>query len=631
MTTGLFVNHKGRRCGVYQFGRRLYQEVLSPSLEIRWQLVETDNLAMLAEHVRELAPDFVLLNYHPLTLGFVDSPELRRWGPAILAIAHEFDQQTADCLDLPFADFALCPDPGIVPRNPIVLPVTRFIPAPVVPASGPPEVFTVGSFGFATPEKGFERLCALVDKELDRARIRINIPAHDSQALVPQSQIDAIVESCRAAITKPGIELDITHDFLDDEALMRFLSENTINAFLYTAGRGRGISSVVDHALASGRPLAVSGSPMFRNVLALNPSISVEERTLSAIAAGGTAPLAPLLRDYSAENARKSWQRAILEGLERLKASRGVPDGRGFNKILDDRSRQSYAASLADLERHAKDMLNLKYPRANIQQAFALDTCERILATKSSPRILAVGSYEDTCVATLRAKGWRIEEVDPVIDGRDLWDYYVSPDTRLGSFDLVVSVSVLEHVEDDVELVRMVADLLAPGGVGVFTVDFREGYKKGDDKPGVDYRLYSHNDIARRLMGAMPDCALLDRPVWREGVEDFDYHGCHYGFASWVFRKLETASGGSAWLGRHVAELEGELATLKDRHTRLVDDLAASDAPLALRAVLPLARALRAAAAAGGLRTRARSDTVSTREKRKAINRQRFQRRTEQS
>ena len=101
---------------------------------------------------------------------------------------------------------------------------------------------------------------------------------------------------------------------------------------------------------------------------------------------------------------------------------------------------------------------------------------------------------------------------------------------------------VLEHVGDDRAFIRMTADLLAPGGIAVFTVDFSNRYPSVGRKPAADFRLYTTVDLRDRLMAAAPDCGVIDTPSWQDGVDDFDYDDCCYAFASWVFRKLDTQS-----------------------------------------------------------------------------------------
>jgi hypothetical protein len=102
----------------------------------------------------------------------------------------------------------------------------------------------------------------------------------------------------------------------------------------------------------------------------------------------------------------------------------------------------------------------------------------------------------------------------------------------------------------------------------VFTVDFAQGYADGAKRPLADERLYTTADICERLMPAMPDCALLDAPTWQQGVEDFEYEGCLYGFAGWVFRKfreevLRCSHHDGAWK-QLLANANAELAAAKD-------------------------------------------------------------------
>jgi SAM-dependent methyltransferase len=234
--------------------------------------------------------------------------------------------------------------------------------------------------------------------------------------------------------------------------------------------------------------------------------------------------------------------RAIIDAMNARAASRATPDKRGFNKILDDRSRVAYGEAISDLAKYAPEMLSRKIERANIQQGFALETARRFLAQRPNARILAAGSFEDTAVAALSALGYRIDEVDPNVNGMTLLDFYLSSRARLGSYDLCLSVSVLEHVADDEQFVRIISEFLRPGGLAVLTVDFKEGWRPGENKPIVDHRLYTTRDLSGRLISAMGDCALVDAPIWSEGVEDFEYEGSEYGFAGFVFKKLDEES-----------------------------------------------------------------------------------------
>ncbi len=537
MENVLLVNHSGKKCGVYQFGAQLY-ELLRKDETFKWSYVECRDKKQLFEAIENTRPDAVVFNsYERLTMPWLTPKVLASVHALKLGVFHEACQENADVKEPEEFDFYLAPDPYLIPRNPIILPVSRFIPRPLGSLPPAPDIFTVGSFGFATADKGFEWLCGLVNEQCDRAVIRINIPMHDRKDVASADSLAGIESACRKNITKKGIELVITHEFYENEGLLGFLSGNSLNAFLYTSMGKRGISSCTDHALAAGRPIAVSRSPMFRHMHGVNPSICVEDMPLERIAENGSEHLEPLREAFSPESAARSWTEAIAGALELTGLRRAVPDGRGFNKILDKRSRQAYKAALGDLERFAPEALSRKIPESTIQQAFALDAIERLAKSLPQPRILALGSYEDTAVASLKAKGYRIDEVDPNLN-LDLNDFYLSPETRPQSYNIIACISVLEHVADDELFVQQIADLLEPGGFAILTVDFNDRYLPGRPKPNEDFRLYTNNDILSRLMSSLGDCGLIDTPSWRDGKPDFNYGNCTYNFASWVFRKL---------------------------------------------------------------------------------------------
>ena len=474
----------------------------------------------------------MLFNHHPSTMPWLLEAIQSINGPVLFAIQHDLQLLRPD----PF-HFLLCPDPTLSSADPRTIGLPRFIPDPIKSLPPEPEVFTVSSFGFATPGKGFEHVCRLVDEQFDEALVQINIPPHDSAEIASQRAFDEIVDRCHAAITKPGIRLDVTKQFMSDKELIGFLAESTMNAFAYDRKGAEGISSCTDYALAAKRPIAISGSPMFKHLHQINPSIRLDQRPLIEIARHGFAPLVALQQQSSTVHAGRRWNEAILQAHKQLIDSREMPDGRGFNKILDDRSRTAYAPTIAKLKRLAPEIFDRKIERANVQQAFAFHAVESIVGRYLGPRILAVGSFEDTAVAALKADGYRLDEIDPNVNGLDLASFYALPTTRIGFYDLIVCVSVLEHVENDERFVRMIADLLAPNGTAIFTVDFSERYAASRSKPAVDYRLYRSTDLASRLMRCAQDCVLINSPKWTDLDDDFEFEGCRYSFAAWVFRK----------------------------------------------------------------------------------------------
>ncbi len=165
------------------------------------------------------------------------------------------------------------------------------------------------------------------------------------------------------------------------------------------------------------------------------------------------------------------------------------------------------------------------------------DTARHFASQISRPRILCVGSYEDSASESMKASGFRVDEIDPVVNQMNLDTFFNLPSTKPGTYDVVFSTSVLEHVKDDETFVRQVAELLAPGGVGVLTCDFKEGYQKGDPIISGDFRFYTKNDLSKRLSDQLVGCEYVDAPQWDCPSPDFSLAGFDYTFATMVFRK----------------------------------------------------------------------------------------------
>jgi SAM-dependent methyltransferase len=387
-------------------------------------------------------------------------------------------------------------------------------------------------------------------------------------------------------VRKPGIRVLGSTEFADARQVLDFLAGNHLNVFLYDVGKHRGISSVVEKAIAANRPVAVNRCGMFRHVHGARPSICVEDRSLREILASGVAPLVPFRLDWS----EPAFVKAMEEVLDRVLGaplSRPAPAGRAgapataappppaaepapapraagrlrvstrstpppapspaaapvagetvgvLNRVLDDRARALYQPAIEQLFRVAPQMMARKIAAANVQQAFVLDTVLKLLAGLRAPRVLCVGAFEDTASAGVKAAGYAVEEIDPALNW-DLDAFFRRPETRKGSYDVVFSTSVIEHVKDDELFVAEIADLLAPGGHAVLTCDFKEGWRPGEPVPREDFRFYTAADLGERLLRAMPGCRLADRPDWAHGPPDFSYAGIPYVFATLVVRK----------------------------------------------------------------------------------------------
>ena len=113
--------------------------------------------------------------------------------------------------------------------------------------------------GFGYAGKGFDQVVRTVQQEFDDAAIRMHIPI--SPFMDPQGiQATEIDDRCRALVVKPGVKLSVTHEFLSVQGILDFLAQNSLNAFFYAENPGRGLSSVLDMALAVDRPIALTKS-----------------------------------------------------------------------------------------------------------------------------------------------------------------------------------------------------------------------------------------------------------------------------------------------------------------------------------------------------------------------------------
>lgn len=601
----LFVTHRESQCGVYGFGENVF-DAIRKSRKYNFIKAECESLAELESHVARSRPRAIIYNYMPATMPWVASNVFGRVlhnhvaqiPITQLGIIHSIMQPIADGA-VPgklfrradpepanrLFDYYIAPDPTLLLKNSLVYKHGRPVPAYANNFPAPTRT-TIGSFGFA--KTGYDDLIELVQREFDEATIRLSIP-FATFGDADGAHAREIAERCKQLVTKPGITLSIAHEFLDPTALLDFLAQNTINVFLRDRS-GRGISSVLDNALAARRPIAISDSPMFKHMT--DAPIVVGKRSLRAIIDDGLRPLQPYLNEWTQDNlcweyerildavfARRgrantsSWLRHARQsvGVLRRLGVRGFFDvgsdvtnahwidtsidfrkddhrtpvaasytpvalpAEHYNRLLGDDARRLYAPAEAQIEKLVPGAFARKLAEANVQQAFVFDTVYRHLASYATPRVLCVGSFEDTAYMALAKLGIAVDGIDPIFN-YTLQDFATKPNT--GKYEIIFSTSVIEHDPDDRSFVDCVSKLLAPNGLFVMTCDFRDGWKLGDTKPGVDARLYTRADLEHRLLSHMTDCELVgvDGDWTRRGSDAFEAR-LAYSLATFCVRK----------------------------------------------------------------------------------------------
>lgn len=265
-TRVLFLNHATINCGVYQYGKRIADVLIG---RVRRCEVAYAEVGVLEDYKRTVAEwaesntdghHVILYNYHAATMPWLCAGTLAS-GSKHVGIPHESPCDFFDSLiDIGNAFMRPLIELGGAAKLGRRASVREF-----VEYGEGQDIPVIGSFGFGFDNKGFHRIVEKVCREYDRAVIKLAIPV----AFFDPDRENTVIRArhrCLGACVKPGISLIMFHEFLTEVELMAFLESNTLNLFLYDDMPGRGISSALDYAMSSGRPLGVSNSCMFRHV-----------------------------------------------------------------------------------------------------------------------------------------------------------------------------------------------------------------------------------------------------------------------------------------------------------------------------------------------------------------------------
>ena len=99
----LFVSHSKKQCGVYQFGKSVF-EVIQSTQKYKIEWVECDSLGMLKDAIGHHSPDAIIYNFHPSTMPWLCTKlaprlyksNISRIEILQIGIIHEITQQISD-------------------------------------------------------------------------------------------------------------------------------------------------------------------------------------------------------------------------------------------------------------------------------------------------------------------------------------------------------------------------------------------------------------------------------------------------------------------------------------------------------------------------------------------------------
>lgn len=207
-----------------------------------------------------------------------------------------------------------------------------------------------------------------------------------------------------------------------------------------------------------------------------------------------------------------------------------------YNRVLTDTDRTELEPYMKQMQKTAPEMYSRKIAASMVQFAFCYHTALLLLHIEDAtvPLVLSAGSHEDIATEALKPYT-RVVGIDPVWNC-DLHTYAVR--TEQNSFDAVISASVLEHTENDEEFIADSCALLRPGGYGIFTMDFKDDWRRGQPVPYTSNRFYTSHDLTHRLPAILTQhgCRILGEQDY-SGRDTFVWDGINYSFATFVFKK----------------------------------------------------------------------------------------------
>ena len=297
----LILNHSHDRCGVYQFGKRVY-ELVENSKNVSYIYKEVEDLAAYQELVSQINPDYIIYNWHVLTMGWLSE------GVIVNDKLHKHCFIWHDDTMRQNYDKYLMFGTDDIKHNRIQKGKGVVLPRPLLEYKGKypkNKILTIGSFGFGYLGKGAQNLVKIVNssKDFDKAVLNLHLPVSyygDRLGI----QANEVISLCKSYNNDTRIKLNISQEFMSNDEVLKFLAKNDINIFLYIINCD-GLSSTIDYALSVRRPIAISNSTMFRHVA--EDDILIDKNTITDIVSRGVKPLEKFYTKWSVENFRKEF------------------------------------------------------------------------------------------------------------------------------------------------------------------------------------------------------------------------------------------------------------------------------------------------------------------------------------
>jgi len=309
VTTPITDENDRGRCGVSLTGS-LLANILDKHPLYKIKTIYTDSIDNCSKKILDYKPDLVIFNFHKGVNPWIETMNLRELYADIKCICIVYDQakQIAEQWNPythPVWQYMMTYDES-VPQNEGVFVVNH------LPAKAPTVKYVehgipiIGWQGFPAPWKGVHRIAAQVQNEFDEAIIRLHMP--DGFFTQPKNVYGPqILAQVKSIITKPGIKVEVSNNWLNEQGIVNWLAQNTINCYFYDYLDGAGMSGSIDYAIAARRPIAITKSHQFKSYWSLEPTIIIESSSLKQIIANGTKPWEPVYKRFTPEQIHKDF------------------------------------------------------------------------------------------------------------------------------------------------------------------------------------------------------------------------------------------------------------------------------------------------------------------------------------
>jgi len=276
------------------------------------EVLYTDDRQETQQKIMNYRPDVCILNYHPGVNPWMETLNLRSLYPDMKTFcivydkANQFAEQWNPYTH-PIWQYMLTFEDSAV-ENEGVFRVNHVLPVSPTVSYEEKTIPVFGWQGFPAPWKGVDKMAAQVQHEFDEAIIRLHMPdgyfTQQKNFYGPQ-----IVAHVNSIITKPGIKIEVSNDWLDEQGIVNWLAQNTVNCYFYDYLDGAGMSGSIDYAIAAKRPIAMKKSHQFKPYWNLEPTILIEQSSLKQIIANGTTPWEPIYKRFTREQIWEDFNR----------------------------------------------------------------------------------------------------------------------------------------------------------------------------------------------------------------------------------------------------------------------------------------------------------------------------------